>query len=66
MSLANRARRPPLYRFALLTARLMVDRVFGSRPGDQILRKIFRRYIQNRINQKTISTPSPRSTGSNG
>ena len=29
-------------------------------------RKIFRRYIQNRIIQNTSSTPTPRSTGSNG
>jgi hypothetical protein len=37
-----------------------------SKPRCQILRKILRRYIQSRIDQKTMSTPMPRSTGWNG
>ena len=38
----------------------------ASRMPCQIRRKIFRRYIQNRISQNTVSTAKPRSTGSNG
>jgi len=43
-----------------------VGSLLGADREDQILMKIFFRYIQRRIHQKTSRTPIPRRTGSKG